>query len=307
MAVERQRIPPKRASLFTRISEDSKKSKAAMLVLSGLVIVLFAIIMVMIATEEPKAEVAEVGETLTLRDGGLGQIWLPALAGVEKNTYDQAAFGKDGEFTTYAGAPRTALRGIDVSAHQGEIDWQKVKAEGVQFAMLRVGYRGYGNGQIVIDEWFHRNAEEAAKVGIDIGAYFFSQAVSVEEAEEEANVVLTEIAAHRIDYPVVFDWEVVGAENARTNTIDPATLNNCAIAYCKTVAAAGYQPMIYASQRLALLKYDLSLLTDYDLWLAEYNATPRFYYNFQIWQYTETGVVDGINGKTDLNLCFVKY
>lgn len=305
--VRRPERSQKRPGLFTRITEDTRKSKALFIIMGLLIIALLAVIIFMAMTEEPKAEVAQAGETISLRDSGLGQIWLPALPGVEKNSYDQNAFYQDGNYIAYDGSPRVAIRGIDISAHQQDVDWQAVRGDGIEFVMLRAGYRGYGNGSIVLDEYFHRNAAGALEAGLDVGVYFFSQATSVEEAEEEAAFTLETIKDYKIKYPVVFDWEVVSAENARTNAMDPDLLNDCAIAFCETVEDAGYKPMFYASQRLALFKYDLSQLTEYDFWLAEYNSTPRFFYNFQIWQYSESGIVSGVNGNTDLNLCFVKY
>ena len=173
--------------------------------------------------------------------------------------------------------------------------------------MIRIGGRGYGNGQLYEDTNFEENIEGALDAGLDVGVYFFSQAISVEEAREEAAYLLERIAPYDITYPVVFDWEVIGKSNARADNLDTDTLGACANAFCEAVAAAGYEPMIYVSLNTGYLKYDLRQIDQYDLWLAEYDDAPTFYYNFQMWQYTSSGTVAGIDGDVDLNLSFVHY
>lgn len=236
-----------------------------------------------------------------------GSHTLDILPGVAANQYDAALFQwEDGKIGYHSDQVQT-LAGVDVSQFQREIDWEAVKASGVDFAMIRVGGRGYGNGALYEDTHFEQNIEGALDAGLEVGVYFFSQAISVEEAEEEAAYLLERIEGYEISFPVVFDWEVIGKSNARADNLDTDTLGACANAFCEAVAAAGYEPMVYVSLNTGYLKYDLRQIDQYDLWLAEYADAPTFHYNFQMWQYTSSGQVDGIDGEVDLNLSFVNY
>lgn len=194
------------------------------------------------------------------------------------------------------------VHGIDVSAHQGAIDWDKVRSDGVDFAILRAAYRGYTAGSLNRDTMFDLNIHGASRAGLDVGVYIFSQAISVEEAIEEADYLLEIIAPYEITGPVVFDWEVIGTKNARTYGLDTETLCAAANAFCQRIAEAGYTPMVYFNPYCGYVKYDLSEIMDYDFWFAQYKNQPDFYYNFQIWQYTSSGRVDGIQGNVDLDV-----
>jgi len=194
------------------------------------------------------------------------------------------------------------VHGIDVSAHQGAIDWDKVRADGVDFAILRAAYRGYTAGSLNRDTMFDLNIHSAIRAGLDVGVYIFSQAISVQEAIDEADYLLEIIAPYDITGPVVFDWEVIGTKNARTYGLDTETLCAAANAFCRRIAQAGYTPMVYFNPYCGYVKYDLSEIQDYDFWFAQYKAQPDFYYNFQMWQYTSSGRVDGIQGNVDLDV-----
>lgn len=228
--------------------------------------------------------------------------WEKCYEGLAKNSYDLDCFEKSGSFITYTGSER-ASRGIDVSAHQGEIDWAAVAADGVEYAMIRVGYRGYTRGDTVLDELFYQNVGGARDNGIAVGIYFFSQAITKAEAVEEAELVLRAIEGLYITYPIIFDWEDIPQE-ARTDGMDPITLTDCAIAFCETIEAAGHTAGIYFNQTYGYQEYILPDLTDYVFWLAQYDSAPSFYYDFQMWQYTDAGSVNGIEGSVDLNLSF---
>lgn len=199
--------------------------------------------------------------------------------------------------------------GIDVSYHQGKIYWDNVKAAGVDYAMLRAGYRGYGSsGDLQPDKLFDQNASGALKAGLDIGVYFFSQAITPEEAREEAKYILERIKKYDITYPVVYDWEEITDKDARTDGLSGEIITQCAVAFCEEVKAAGYTPMIYANIKDSLFHYKLSELAEYDFWLAEYDDdSPSFIYNFRMWQYSSTGIVDGISAYVDLNICYEPY
>ena len=207
----------------------------------------------------------------------------------------------------YEDGQRKSTAGIDVSYAQKNIDWTKVKATGIDFAMIRLGYRGYQSGLLNLDEFYHKNIQEASAAGVETGVYFFSQAVTEKEAEEEAEFVIKHIENFNITYPVVFDWEVITESSARTDNLDGKMLTRCCIAFCKKIEEAGYTPMVYASLNLLREQYDkyeLKELTGYDLWLAEYKEYPEFPYEFKMWQYTDKGIIDGIEHPTDINMYF---
>ena len=196
-----------------------------------------------------------------------------------------------------------SVLGIDVSEWQDEINWQQVKDAGVEFAMIRVGWRGSEQGVLVEDICAQANYAGAAAVGIKVGAYFFSQAISVEEATEEANYMLNLIKDWNVEMPVVYDWEFISAES-RTGNVDPRTLTDCTKAFCDIVANAGYQPMVYFNMNHSYEKIYIRELTDYPFWLARYDTVLNYPYKIDMWQYTETGSVPGISTNVDINLYF---
>ena len=269
------------------------------------------VLTVMVSREPAKEEPAPVPEpqhmmetpaaTLTYRNKELA-----VLEEVPVNGYITDCFStqKNG-WRTYQNGQQKARMGIDVSAYQGEVDWKKVAASGVEFVMIRCGYRGYSRGVITADAKFEQNIQGALDAGLEVGVYFFSQAVNTWEAREEAEFTLECIEGYDVTYPVAFDWETIaGSNDARTNGMEGSKITNCAGAFCDVVAEAGYDSVIYFNQDLGYLGYDLDALKDYTFWLAEYNETPSFYYHFDLWQYTHKGTVPGIEGNVDLNLDF---
>lgn len=197
--------------------------------------------------------------------------------------------------------------GIDISEFQGEVDWQQVRDFGIEFVMIRLGYRVYGeDGELVLDAGFEQSVQGALDAGLEVGVYFFSQAISDIEAKEEAEFVLDQIELYDIDGPVVFDTEEIKDDDARTNanTIEQYT-NNC-VTFCETVKEAGYEPMIYANMKWMAFSLDLEKLTDYSFWYADYHEEPQCPYDFDIWQYTETGVIPGIESNVDINIRFIE-
>lgn len=226
---------------------------------------------------------------------------------VPKNEYREDAFVSVGGFTIYTAADAASHIGIDVSTHQGVIDWQQVKMAGVEFAMIRTGYRGYTGGDIYQDANFEANIQGALAAGLDVGVYFFSQAVSEEEAVEEARAILDWIAEYDVTYPVVFDWEEITQEEARTDEVEPEVVTECVKAFCNTIQEAGYIPMVYFNKNQGYEIMNLEELEGYEFWLAGYSESPSFEYAFEMWQYSSTGTVPGIEGNVDLNICLVDY
>jgi len=245
-------------------------------------------------------------------DSSVGYSWIPVISGIEQNTYKKENFAVDDRFRmTYSVDEEvSSYFGIDVSSYQGEIDWQLVKEDGVEFAFLRIGYRGYGEeGKLCADEFFVQNYEAAHDAGIDLGIYFFSQATSVTESIEEAEFVLALLENRTLEYPIVFDWENIYTGDPedipRTEDVMPQTLTLSAIAFCETIKDAGYDAMIYTNKKLATIKYDLRQLSEYPVWLAYYDSKLDYYYDFDIWQYG-TGQVDGIEGEVDVNIAIIR-
>ena len=231
----------------------------------------------------------------------------PVLTTVPVCNYDTNLFVLDeSSMVMYYHDPAyTTSLGIDVSAYQGEIDWRQVADAGVEFVMIRLGFRGYGKeGTLNLDKYFHQNLSGAKEAGLKVGIYFFSQAINVAEAEAEAAFVLENLAGAELDYPVVYDWEPVSNKSARTNGLGAEVLTDCAIAFCDAVSYAGYTPMIYYNLPVGYTRYDLSRLTAYDVWFAQYADEPTMYYDYRIWQYTDSGKIPGIEGKVDMNIAF---
>jgi GH25 family lysozyme M1 (1,4-beta-N-acetylmuramidase) len=234
-----------------------------------------------------------------------GDMLLTPLEGMPLNPYQREGFFRDERGrVAYEAEGRQAKAGIDVSKYQGDIDWTAVAGDGVDFAMLRLGYRGYSEGGLFLDQTFAQNLQGALEAGLEVGVYFFSQAITPEEAEEEADYVLSVLDGQALALPIAFDWEPIHGSEARTDGLDGETLTRCAAAFCKRVEDAGYRPAVYFNQTQGYLHYDLRQLTDYELWLAEYGAAPDFYYHFDLWQYSQSGSVAGIQGDVDLDLWF---
>lgn len=255
-----------------------------------------------------RAELAAMVWRMHTTDVHAGQIkygsyWVDVYDNIAKNPYDSGAFYKDESgVMQYGGKVSSIMHGVDVSRYQGDIDWQKVARSGVDFAIIRLGYRGYTTGSVNLDANYRKNIEGAVSAGLKVGVYFFSQAVSEAEAEEEARFVLSNLGDYTPEW-VVFDWETIGTEPARTDNVNVRTLCESAVTFCETVKDAGFSPMVYFNKYDGYIKYDLSRLAEYDFWYAEYSSAPNFLYDFRIWQYTSSGKVDGIDGKVDMNIC----
>lgn len=199
-----------------------------------------------------------------------------------------------------------AVLGIDVSAHQQEIDWQAVAASGVKFAIIRLGYRGLKEGQLYEDAYARQNLQGARDAGLLVGAYFFSQAVSTDEALEEAQLALQVLHGFQLDMPLVFDWEYVD-ETCRTAKVDAVTVTACCRTFCDAVQIAGYDGMLYFNTYQGTQLMKLWELSQYPWWLAMYDTAEEMFCKVDMWQYSSTGSVPGIRGDVDLNLMFTDY
>lgn len=198
-------------------------------------------------------------------------------------------------------------KGIDVSRYQDKINWSKVANDGVEYAFIRAGIRGSTEGKLVKDENFIHNVEGALDHDIDVGVYFYTQAMSEEEAIEEAEFVLDLIEPYDITYPVVLDVEEVTSKNARTSEMTKEDYTKACIAFLETIKKAGYTPMIYGNLKTFMIMLDMEQLESYDKWFAYYNTPVYFPYEFTIWQYTSEGTISGIDGEVDLNVSMKDY
>ena len=200
------------------------------------------------------------------------------------------------------GGLQSQSRGIDVSKFQGSINWSQVKASGVDFAIIRVGYRGYGSGALVEDSQFRANIQGASSAGIPVGLYFYSQAVNEEEAVEEASMVLSLCGGYRLNYPIYYDTEHVAG--GRANGISRETRTACAVAFCETIRNAGYSAGVYSYASWFYNSLSYANISKYSIWIAQYRDTLDFKYSYKIWQYSSKGRVPGISANVDMNIAY---
>ena len=229
----------------------------------------------------------------------------PLDSSMKMNSFDSEKVRKNTDGTWgYVDGNLAVVKGIDVSSHQGEIDWAAVAKTNVSFAMIRAMYRGYETGKMVEDKYFRTNLENAQRCGLDVGVYIFTQAISKAEVDEEVSMVSGLLGAYDIEYPVVVDVEDVPDGESRTQHLTKEERTELTRYYCEKLKDAGYQPMIYYNIRGAVELLDLKELEDYDKWFAVYDSDFYFPYAYKMWQYKDTGRVDGISGNVDLNLYF---
>lgn len=194
------------------------------------------------------------------------------------------------------------FKGVDVSKYQGNINWNQVKASGVEFAIIRVGYRGYGSGALVEDPTFRQNIRGATAAGLKVGLYFYSQAVNEAEAAEEASMVLRLCSGYNISYPIYFDTEKVAGDTGRADNISRSQRTANAVTFCDIIRNAGYRAGVYSYASWFYNQLNIANLTQYSIWIAQYRDNLTFDYNYDIWQYTSSGQVPGIPARVDMNV-----
>lgn len=298
--------------------EEEKKKKLFLALIAGLAVLA---VIVALATAfggkggAPSQNGSDISEQipddeLLVNDIYEGQTLIPKFD-IPFSTYDVKKFTEQNGIVSYDSPD--AKMGVDVSEHQGSVNWDAVKGAGMEFAFLRLGYRGLTQGLLNVDETFEQNFSGASGAGLDVGVYFFSQAVTTAEAEAEADFVVETLQGRSLVYPVVYDWEQpvpsddLPAEDLRAYGMTGDEATACAKAFCKRIRDAGYIPCVYTNKSMAYGFFDLEDLKEYDLWYAEYQKAPSLYYKFRIWQYTETGRIPGIDGGVDVNICFDPY
>ena len=218
--------------------------------------------------------------------------WLTINEKRAKNTYDFTKLvNNDGRLKYEMDGNKTSFIGIDISRYQADIDFKLVKADGIDFVMIKVGSRGYQTGKLTLDEYFEKNITAAKEAGLDVGVYFSSQAVSIQEAAEEANVVIQALNGRLLEYPVAFDMELVPNDTTFINTM----------------AAAGYKTICYGNEEWLCKKIDLTNLPSVSVWLSDDDEMPDYPYQYVMWQYSKQGTVKGINGEVNMDICFIDY
>ena len=243
---------------------------------------------------------------VTYRDGS--EEWVTINDKIEKNNYDFTNLVESGGKMKYmSDGKNISFMGIDVSRYQKDIDFERVKAQGIDFVMIRVGARGYKNGTLSMDEYFETNITKALEAGLDVGVYFYSQAINTQEAEEEANIVLGAISEKKITYPIAFDMEYVENDTSRIDTLTKDEKTLITAAFVNKIKENGYRPMIYGNKEWLLKRIDITKFTNSSFWLTQDDPNPDYPYKYDIWQYSTEGELYGIDGPVDMDICFVDY
>ena len=265
-----------------------------------------------VETEVPKEAVesdpSEDGKHTLVKYADGSEEWVLLDPYLTEHEYDFTKLVcQSGLMKYYENGKKVSYVGVDISKSQGYIDFVKVKKAGIDFCMIRLGARGYGSGQLIMDDYFAENIKRATDAGLDVGVYFFSQAISEAEAMEEANMVIGQLNARRLAYPVVFDMELITNDSARTDSLTREQRTSITKAFLDTVAMAGYKTAIYGNKEWLINEIDLAQLTEYDVWLSQQEDIPDYPYRFSMWQYDLDGSIDGIAGKVGLNISFIDY
>lgn len=236
--------------------------------------------------------------------------WVLISPYLTKNTYDFTKMEEKAGLKRYMeNGRKTSYVGVDISKQTGKVNFVSLKAAGVDYVMIRLGGRGYSTGQITLDENFKENIEGAIAAELDIGIYFYSQAISQDEAIQEVNFVIQNLEPYKgkVKYPVAFDMEFVTNDEARIDGLSREDRTAIAASFLEGVKAAGYVPMFYGDKEWLIKEIDLAKLQDYDVWFAQEEDIPDYPYQYAMWQYTTKGVVNGITGDANLNICFIGY
>lgn len=262
--------------------------------------------------QDPQEEINETNDgkhTRILYEDGKEE-WVAISQILPKNEYDFTNLvDQSGKMKYFEKGRCTSFLGVDISKDQGYVDFVKLLKAGVNFVMIRVGQRGYQTGQITEDEYFADNIKRATDAGLAVGVYFLSQAITADEAKQEADFVLEKIGDYRLKYPIAFVMKYAKGDSSRVEPLSKNEKTTIAKTFLSTVAGKGYKTAVYGNKAWLLKNVDLSkLIEDYDVWYSEMGAgMPDFPYSFDMWQYSGTGSIDGIAGYVNMNICFVDY
>lgn len=258
--------------------------------------------------EKAENDPATDGKHTLVVDGAGKEEWVLISPYLPKHEYDFTRLVcQSDRMKYYENGKQISYAGVDVSKLQDYIDFVKVKKAGINFVMIRVGARGYGTGQLIVDDYFSENIKRATDAGLDVGVYFYSQAITEEEAIEEANLVLENLGEYEISYPVAYDMELVPNDSSRIDGLSKSERTKITKTFLDTIEKAGHKTVIYGNKEWLIKKIDMSKLTAYDVWLAQEADIPDYPYKFTMWQYSTQGSVDGIAGPVNLNISFIDY
>ncbi|MDD7369035.1 MAG: glycoside hydrolase family 25 protein [Berryella intestinalis] len=287
------------AHVFRPVRPRPRREARVRFAIAALSVLAFVFALFNITSCLSSSQVAPQGASVVEGEGA------KALSSLPRNQYRWTNLERsEGRLSYTVDGQVLSRMGVDVSSNQGAVDWNAVANDGIEFAYVRLGYRGTATGTMMIDEDFEANLQGAQAAGLDCGVYYFSQAISVEEAHEEAQAVIDQLKGRPLQLPVVFDSETnaAGTGTSRTADLDNEQMSDIALAFCERIAAAGYQSMVYGNAS-DLQRYDLFRIMRYPLWWAEYDAAvPTTILDFKVWQYTSKGSVKGIPGSVDLNI-----
>ena len=256
-----------------------------------------------IAPKEEAVESSEATEATTEAPSVEGETLSDNMV-----TMEQISITAEGEYEYIKDGKVASHKGIDVSKYQGNVDWKKVAEDGVEYAFIRVGCRGYGSsGTLIKDEKFHQNVKGALEQGIKVGTYFFTQAITTEEALAEAELVLKELGDYEITYPVAIDVERIQNEKARQDALTVEERTEICKVFCEKIKEAGYIPMVYGDSETFEKLIIPQELAAYDFWICETEGTMTFPYEFAVWQYSHKGTVPGIKGDTNISISLKEW
>lgn len=243
---------------------------------------------------------------VTFADGR--EQWYSISKYLPQNEYDETGFVMgNGRMAYYVEGNKESYVGIDISKYQGYIDFNEVKKDGVDFVIIKLGSRGYSTGQLTLDDYFQDNIKRATDAGLEVGVSFSSQAITVDEAKEEAAFVLQYLQDYDISYPVIFEMEHVVNDTARIDTLTKEDKTQITKAFLEDIEAAGYNAMFSGDKAWLFADINYAALSSYDVRLEQQEDLPDYPYRFYMWQYTQKGTVDGISGEVPLNICFIDY
>lgn len=259
-------------------------------------------------TEEKEDDPATDGKHTLIKYADGQEEWVLISPYLPKHEYDFTKLVCQSDIMKYyVDGKQVSYVGTDISKYQDYVDFVKLRKAGIDYCMIRVGARGYGSGQLVLDDYFSENIKRATDAGLEVGVYFFSQAITIEEAVEEANMVLEQIKDYKVTYPVAFNMEHITNDTARIDNLTKAEKTDITKAFLDTIQNAGYKAMIYADKEWLIKEIDMSKLTAYDVWLSQPGDLPDYPYQFTMWKYNEEASLDGIAGYANLDISFIDY
>lgn len=277
-----------------RLKKEILKSPLFIIAIIVLIIVLGLYLVDLITTGDP--EIIEIEEE-------------KEIVIVPYTDYDWKYLNKSTGLYTYEDESYTSMIGIDVAAHQETIDWKKVKEAGIEFAYIRLGYRGASEGFLHTDLEFENNFKGAKENGIKVGVYWYSQPISVEEAKEEAQYVIDVLSDRELDLPIAYDFEETEFSDGTISRIHgmlPSERTKMAVTFCNEILKNHREVMIYTNLYWAETFYNWKELEDYPVWFAHYTTYPGYDKPFVMWQYTDDGQIDGIDRTVDLDILFIQ-